>query len=133
MSTQYVQICDGKIECGCVGGNPLWWFDQRFPHAFSLLDLDGFYPDPYYDNWEHAPKPIVQSLVARMIEMGKILFGRNELSVLELGCARRSAGFRFNRRPPRIMRRTLQCRRVSTSAWPSIRPRRKHSASHGMN
>ncbi len=87
MSTQYVQIYDGKINRGSIGTNPLWWFDRSFPHAFSVFDLDGFYPDPYFNDFEHATKPVIQSLVARLIEMGKAIYGRDQLTVLELGCA----------------------------------------------
>ena len=87
MTMQYVQVFEGKTERGCVGENPLWWFDPKFPHAFSMFDLDGFYPDPYFDNWEHVPQPVIKSLVSRMIDMGKQIYGKDQLSVLELGCA----------------------------------------------
>jgi cyclopropane fatty-acyl-phospholipid synthase-like methyltransferase len=83
-NTCNVKVFDAEVDKGWLKSQN-WWFDQSFPHSFSIFDLDGFYEETYFKQ-DHVSPQIVRRYVTHVLEYGRKVLGREVRSVLELGC-----------------------------------------------
>jgi hypothetical protein len=83
--TRRVEIYHPGRTSGWLGGRKeWWWFDPDFPHAFEILDLDGFYEEHYFAA-DHVDLSTAEKYVELVIGYGTGVLGRPVESVLELG------------------------------------------------
>ncbi|MBT5873253.1 MAG: methyltransferase domain-containing protein [Candidatus Latescibacteria bacterium] len=82
--TTKVEIFKEDTDHGFLGANQNWWFDPSFEHAFSIFDLDGFYPDQYFEA-DHVNSEVVNNYVTAVLNLGQMILEREVTSILEVG------------------------------------------------
>jgi SAM-dependent methyltransferase len=85
MNTSKVTVFEGNKDSGWLGANQNWWFDQSFPHSYSVFDLNSFYEENYFKQ-DHVPPQVVKRYVNHVLDYARRFLGREVRSVLELGC-----------------------------------------------
>lgn len=80
-----VTIFKDGTDTGYLHNRPWnWWFDQSFEHAYSIFDLDSFYPSDYFSK-DHVSQDTVKNCVDEIYRQYRLILGRDPESVLELG------------------------------------------------
>lgn len=86
MKTTKIKIYANGKDLGWLGQHRNWWYDDTFPHAFSIFDLDSFYQNDYF-KVDHVANPtVVRRYVELVLQYGKEFLGREVATILELGC-----------------------------------------------
>jgi 2-polyprenyl-3-methyl-5-hydroxy-6-metoxy-1,4-benzoquinol methylase len=62
-----------------------WWFNRDCPFAFKYLDIDGLYPEPYFEAAGHLTRDQALELVRYMLTTYRSVMGRSPETVLDLG------------------------------------------------
>ena len=79
-----VDIFKNGVDCGYLGNNQKWWFDENFENSFELFDLDGFYSEDYFKN-DHVRAETVNNYVFYVKHFYKKLLNKDLESVFEAG------------------------------------------------
>jgi hypothetical protein len=87
MKTDKVNLYKKGRHSGYLKGSHLWWFDHKFPHSFSIFDLDAFYPSDYFEG-EQLPPSSIPFYIQHVESVLKSLYpNKSNISILEAGSA----------------------------------------------
>jgi beta-1,4-mannosyl-glycoprotein beta-1,4-N-acetylglucosaminyltransferase len=81
-----IQVFDGK-DNGYHSYGTQWWTNPKCPHSFKYLNIDSMYPSVYFNDPSigHPPERVSDIIYSYMQEMYQKIFGREFISILELG------------------------------------------------
>jgi hypothetical protein len=84
METTKVEVYKSGKDEGYLGTNQHWWFDPTFENAFSIFDIDSFYPDEYFKN-DHVGSYVIRNYITAVLEYGQLFLGRDVKTIIEFG------------------------------------------------
>lgn len=83
--TTRAEAYQGKEDRGYHGFGNSWWFNRDCPFALKYLDIDGLYPEPYFEAEGHLTRAQAKELVGYMLSIYRSVAGRVPVTVLDLG------------------------------------------------
>jgi SAM-dependent methyltransferase len=75
-----------KDDLGYLGNNQRWWFDENHPDSFELFDLDGFYPQEYFEMSHGMTDKDIDNYFFHVCRIYELLTSKKLSSVFEAGC-----------------------------------------------
>jgi SAM-dependent methyltransferase len=62
-----------------------FWFDPEHEHGFAIQDLDGLYPEKYFEQ-DHVKPETIDNYCRLVPEFYKNITGKNLNTIIEIGC-----------------------------------------------